>query len=162
MPRWRIDRCVEAATGRPQGVVTLNPVLRAWPVGYAQRVPIRIGSDDATSNDSAYGEDWPLYMLGAGTYSKPWRVAPPEPLYWRRSSRSPRRISVEARGNHVCSGHGRSALLIGYRLPVVSIHLDAWRLDLPPLPGLFLSLVNRAKPVRPSESSLQSSQTFTH
>jgi hypothetical protein len=38
-----------------------SPFCEHGPVGYAQRVPIRIEPDDATSNDSSYEEDWRLY-----------------------------------------------------------------------------------------------------
>lgn len=74
----------------------------------------------------------------------------------------PGQTSVEARGNNVCSGCGRGALLVGYCLPVVSILLDTWRMDLPPLPGIILLLNIRAKPVWSLLSSLQSAQTFPH
>jgi hypothetical protein len=42
---------------------------------------------------------------------------------------------------------------------VVPIHVDAWRLDLSPLPRTFLPFDIRAKPVWPLLSSLQSSET---
>jgi hypothetical protein len=41
---------------------------------------------------------------------------------------------------------------------MVQIHVDTWRLDLPPLPGTFLSFNISAKPVWPSLSSLQPSE----
>jgi hypothetical protein len=37
------------------------PFRMRGPVGYAQRVPIRIEPDEATPNDSSYEEDWRLY-----------------------------------------------------------------------------------------------------
>src|ERR1700680_3459245 len=60
--------------------------------------------------------------------------------------------------NDECVGRNWSVFLVGNCLPMVQIHVDTWRLDLPPLPGTFLSFNISAKPVWPSLSSLQPSE----